>query len=335
MANERHFDPSKIGGPFPLVAALVILTLVVVPSFVTAARIVREPTFAAGLFAVAATLYPVGITAVIWVLLTKHRDKMMGDDHILDLKREALKLAPRADRQLNQAGVTFEALASGRLSRKPAEEDAAPDADALVEVVDKLEAHAGMDAVPKEALLESARSLLAQHRWADAARQLDALVKDEPNDWRIQFSRGVAHANSRAGRHGDVQALRAYNDAIALAPSDIDPNQQARLYIYRAAVKKRLGQYGDALADLALARPLASNAYEVRDLTYNEASVLAMSGRHQEAIEAVRKLIELGGIDLVLAHVRDYFRSLVDYDEFLELIRSPSERPKLERLAGN
>lgn len=335
MTEERHFDPSKIGGPFPLVAALVILTLVVVPSFVTAAGIIKEPTWAAGLFAIAAVLYPLCITGVIWVLLTKHRDKMMDDSSIVELQRQARELAPRADRQLNQAGVTFEALASGELNRKRVDEAATPDADVLVGVVDELEAHGGVGVVPKEALLESARSLLAQHRWADAARQLDAIVKDDPDNWRIQFSRGVAHANSRSGRYGDTQALRAYNDAIALAPSDIEANQLARLYTYRAAVKKRLGQLDDALADLALARPLASNAYEVGDLAYNEACALALAGRHQEAIQAVRKLVELGGIDQVIAHIDDYFRSLVQYSEFLDLIRSPGHHPKLERLAGD
>jgi tetratricopeptide (TPR) repeat protein len=335
MTEERHFDPSKIGGPFPLVAALVTLTLVVVPSFVTAAGVVREPIWAAGLFAVAAVLYPSAIIGVIWFLLTKHRDKMMDDDAIIELQRQARKLATRADRQLNLVGATFEALASGQLDRELINEDDTPDAGVLVDVVDELEAHGGLDLVPKEALLESARSLLAQHRWAEAARQLDALVKDDADNWSIQFSRGVAHANSRSGRQGDTEALRAYNEAIALAPADIEANQRARLYIYRAAVKKRLGLLEDALADLALARPLATEPYEIGDLAYNEACVLAMAGKREEALKAVERLIELGGVDLVMAHLDDYFSSLNQDPEFLRLIRSSGDQTKLVRLAGD
>jgi hypothetical protein len=191
---------------------------------------------------------------------------------------------------------------------------------------------AGLQALPSPVttaseVRESAKVTLAKGelvagRWAIAASLLDEVAKDEGvTDWEHHFSRGVAHANERGGRESDLSALRAYNDALAFAPTDLDKNSRARLLTYRGAIFKRLDRTDEALSDLSLARPLATAPYEITDNLYNLACVHALRGERMEMLAALRDLKGRGGnFRAVQAHVSDYFAHFRHDAEFEALV---------------
>jgi tetratricopeptide (TPR) repeat protein len=164
--------------------------------------------------------------------------------------------------------------------------------------------------VPPEALLTAANGLMAAHRWADSARYFDAYVARNASNWEAQYLRGVAHANIRGGFTSDLSSLRAYNEAIALAPTTTDQNTMARLFAYRGAIAKRLNRLDQAEYDLLLAKTKATANYELADIAYNLACVYAMTNRKQETLVQLRALRNLGKVDLVQAHLDDYFHTL-------------------------
>jgi tetratricopeptide (TPR) repeat protein len=150
-------------------------------------------------------------------------------------------------------------------------------------------------------------------------------------NWEDYFYRGVDLANTRAGSISDLSALRAYNDAIATTPIDLNPNDKARLYNYRAAMFKRLGRLEEALNDLNLGQKWARERHEIEDAKYNRACVLAMMGRKPEAISLIKDLIS--DSDKWRALIRhkagSYFKSLEEEPEFLELTDSLATVEKL------
>jgi len=327
MGNENKIDPAGIVSPTQLLAAMFVLLLVVVPALITGAVTISSPSWAPAMFAVAAVAYVPLVILAVFRLLTRHRLKLLNDESVTDLGVRALELAPRVDDALDEAGFDIEALIAGR-SRKPdsraATETLQKEVDELVAVVNTMRQRDGFEAVPSEALLESAKGLMAQHRWAAAARYFDEYVKRDDSDWQVHFSRGVAHANTRRGVSSNIQAARAYGDAIVLAPNDADLNLLARLFTYRAAMMKRLGRLDEAAADLSLAQARATRHYEIVDLLYNQASVYAMMNRKKESLDAIRELRKLGGVQLVRPRVNEYFQNIREDPEFLRLIEEES-----------
>jgi Flp pilus assembly protein TadD len=156
--------------------------------------------------------------------------------------------------------------------------------------------------------------------WSEAANYLDQYIKMNPADWDAQFSRAVAYANARDGDATDVAALRAYNDAIALRPSDVERNLFARLLTYRAAMLKRLKRLSEAEADLNQAAELATNQYEREDLAYNRACVAAMRNRRNETLNFTKSLLGTRYIGVIRAHLDDYFAHFAHDPEFLALL---------------
>jgi tetratricopeptide (TPR) repeat protein len=170
------------------------------------------------------------------------------------------------------------------------------------------------------AFLRAAHGLMADGAWRDAARFFDRYTAIEPDNWDAQFSRAVAHANSRDGRDSDIAALRAYNDAIVLRPAHTSPNLIARLLSYRAAMLKRLGRLDEAEADLRVAERKADEKHEEDDVRYNLACVLAMKGRREEALEYARRLRGTPYVGSLRAHRERYFNSIANEPDFLDLI---------------
>jgi tetratricopeptide (TPR) repeat protein len=193
----------------------------------------------------------------------------------------------------------------------------------LLETVERLDAAREADqdeSVPAAVLLGAAHGLMADREWAQAARYFDRYVEMEPNNWDAQFSRAVAHANTRAGKGSDLASLRAYNDAIALRPPETKPNLLARLFSYRGAMLKRLGRLTEAEADLRIAEGKATETYERNDVRYNLACVLAMMGRRTESLQLVRSLQGTPFIGAIRANRGRYFKSLADDPEFISLL---------------
>ena len=156
-----------------------------------------------------------------------------------------------------------------------------------------------------------------------AAAQLGN-VANASLEWDDHFSLGVLRANTRGGAEADLLALRAYNDAIALAPSDLDVAMRARLFTYRGAMLKRLKRLKEAEADLNMAISLTNEDAEIIDARYNLAGVYAMQGRRAEMLGMVRQVAKDTRYRLAIEHhLDDFFQAYAQDPEFLEELAQP------------
>ncbi|HEX4094116.1 MAG TPA: hypothetical protein VHZ33_35830 [Trebonia sp.] len=236
---------------------------------------------------------------------------------VADIQRQV----PEVGALLDSGGMSLEAILSGR---KPASEPGMAQAGvrvgALAEDVRLLEAKAGQDRVPPDALLEIGKWYVAQRDWATGARYLDAFVRRADADWETYFMLGVAYANSRGGEQSDRASLRAYDEAMMHWPADPPVGMTARLYSHRSAMKKRLGRRREAKADAEIALKLAETDYDRDDALYNLACVEAMLGNREAALGYVAELSRLGATHRIIGHLDDYFAALRDDPEFLSLL---------------
>lgn len=239
---------------------------------------------------------------------------------------------PEIGALLDSGGVSLDAILSGQiLSSNPSLAQAGVRVGALAEDVRLLEAKAGQDLVPPDALLEIGRWYLAQQDWTTGARYLDAYVQRVEADWETYFILGTAYANSRQGERTDRAALRAYDEAMMRWPSDPPAGMTARLYSHRSAIKKRLGRLREAKADAEIALKLAKEEvsetdYEYIDAIYNLASIEAMLGNHDAALRHVAELSRLSATDRIPGHLNDYFITLRDDPEFRNLVSAGQSR---------
>jgi len=128
-----------------------------------------------------------------------------------------------------------------------------------------------------------------------AATHYDKYTAFRPDDWEVHFLKGVAYANCRMGHKTNIASLRAYGDAIALAPSSVGCDTRARLHTYRGAMLKRLGRLDEALSELELAGKWAQADYEVYDNYYNLACVHAMRKDKENMLKYLRQLLAAPG----------------------------------------
>jgi len=238
-------------------------------------------------------------------------------------QQEAISDSQSLSDAFGASGLDLLAVATGR---KTLDDTADPEAvkrelSSLLDTLRQIDTQPqrAKDPAPAEALLEAARGLMAGHAWVPAAEYLDRYVQLKPDDWDAHFARAVAHANARGGDESNRAALRAYNDAIALAPPDIEPNLLARLLSYRGAMYKRLERLAEAEADLNAAAALATHAYERADIDYNLACVYAMTGRRDEAMKKVHALSSTKFIGAIRANADRYFAALLDDPEFRDI----------------
>jgi len=142
---------------------------------------------------------------------------------------------------------------------------------------------------PKEHL-ELAKAATVAGAWLTAAKHYDKYVRKYPDNWEIHFLRAVAYANIRGDNTTDLASLRAYGDAISLAPKELNQNTQSRLHTYRGAMLKRLKRLDEALSELQLAQKWASESYEVIDNYYNLACVYAMKKDKENMMKCLSQL---------------------------------------------
>lgn len=234
-----------------------------------------------------------------------------------DFAKQVRRDTSYVETALDTSGISFASASEGLPTpNDPVLSKAAAPVERLERAIEVIEAKAGSDAVPSKTLLELGRWYLAQQDWPQAAQTLERYVRLVEADWEVYFTLGVAHANRREGNLSNLAALSAYDKALARLPYGQPNKLTARLFSYRAGIKKRLGFLKEARADAEVASQLAEGRYEQIDATYNLACVEAMLGNSAEALRALKKLQSLGGIDLVRGHEQDYFRSLADYPEF-------------------
>jgi tetratricopeptide (TPR) repeat protein len=151
--------------------------------------------------------------------------------------------------------------------------------------------------------------------------RLTSLASDaDSEDWEDYYIRGVNLANARGDSDVNLAALRAYSNAIALAPSSLPDNVRSRLYAYRAALFKRLNRLEEAQQDLVLAQRWATEEREIYDALYNLACVLAMGNSPREALPVLRRMIQHSSDWAAIARSsRQYFGKLFDDPEFKNL----------------
>lgn len=242
------------------------------------------------------------------------------------LERELNARKQQLDALLSRAGVSLETITSDQTLRSIAADVRTQIASLVSEMRDRLaELSATAPTFPStngDLRLTLAKGEFATGRWDAAAEDLDSYARqDLTENWRAHFARAVAHANAREGDASNLMALRAYNDAIALAPSDLDPNTRARLLGYRGAILKRLRRLDEAEADLLIASRHATGKYEISDIAYNLAGVYAMRSNREKTLAALRSLGQYpASLAAVRSHLRDYFAAYEDDEEFLELI---------------
>ncbi len=324
--TSQQIDPGNIGTPTQLMAGCLALLLVVEPALIIGASTVSEPSWIPGLFAIAAVINVPLVLIFFYMLHTRHRHSLLSDAEYAGMLREVRTAGPRLEKVLREADVNLDEVLAGRVPKSYRNSiEVGKEVESAASAVTQLEQVAGAEVVPPDVLLSLATGFLVEQKWSDAAQYLDAYVAQVDGDWKAHFSRGVAHANSRRGRLSDLAALRAYDDALALAPQDAPPYLIARLYSYRGAIKKRLGRLLEARADVRLAKSMADSHYELLDATYNSACIEVMSGDEAAVLTELRELKELGGLELVLAHLDDYFGSLREHPEFKELVGNLSK----------
>lgn len=244
-----------------------------------------------------------------------------------ELRDQLNRTKAEMDALLKREGFDLNALALGKQLSESAVEVRAT-AQALVdEMKAKLEQLSTVEKASSNRTpdpgweLSLAMGAMAAGSFADAATHFDAYSKDGGDSWQAHFSRGVAHANRRGGRDSDVASLRAYNEAIALAPADIEVNRRARLFSYRGGMLKRLRRLQEAEADARMALSLATGDHEVLDGHYNLACIHAMRGERQQMFEQLASLRHSKRhLGAVAAHVQDYFVRFAEDPELLSLL---------------
>jgi Flp pilus assembly protein TadD len=237
-------------------------------------------------------------------------------------------LTSRFRRSMGEAGLDAQSLARGRTLSDVSESTRAHLErllSELQETIGRLTAEHSVQVAPADAdaLLALAQGLMAEKNWFEAGKEFEKYAMLRPEDWEAAYLRGVSFVNSRNSAETDLSALRAYNDAIAFAPSGIDPNMCARLFAYRGAVFKRLGRLDEAEWDLLFAKARATKEYEVNDIKYNLAGVYAMRGEREKLLALVRELKQSQRhLAAIRTHFDDYFRLYVNDRELLEAIGS-------------
>ncbi len=253
------------------------------------------------------------------VVADLERTEKWSEREKVQLAKENQQLQKDLEKVLAESGMTVEALAMGKTLEGATETIQS----AVRELIIRMES-VGKGAPLTEGPnwhLQLAIGYMSRREWAKAAEHFDKYCGLDPLNSDIQFSRGVAHANTRGGPAANIRALRAYNEAIAFADESLKTNLRARNFAYRGAMLKRLRRLEEARADLDVALKYANRSFEINDITYNLAGVYAMLGNREKMLEMVRLLSgckkELNGIR---HHLNDYFRDFASDEEFLSII---------------
>jgi len=169
-----------------------------------------------------------------------------------------------------------------------------------------------------EELLDSVRIL--QRETGASGTRFNEFSDMETSSWEEYFVRGVSHADERRD-DSNIQALKAYSQAIALMPKTLPQNFRSRLYAYRGAMFKRLGRLQEAEHDLMLARQWATDTYEIEDAAYNMACIMSLTGRLSEALELVEFLVDRNDKWRPFLETHShYFQPLMNDPEFRRLV---------------
>jgi tetratricopeptide (TPR) repeat protein len=279
----------------------------------------HEPGAATG-FAV------LGLASVVFAVFQPHIRNLKAGPSGFELETvrvEELQLASEIRETLGGVGTADLAVSSGAGTLRDHGQkldEVLGSLQTLQQMLDALRDQQGGVGLAPAVELELARGLLAKRRWREAAEMFDNYVDADPDDWEAHFARGAAYANVRGGNTTDLAALRAYNEALALAPREEVDAWLSRFYGYRGAILKRLGRLDEAENDLRLAASKAVSDVDRDDAAYNLAAVYALSRRRDEALAEIASLRGSRFMQAIEAHEHDYFASLADDLEFRRLL---------------
>lgn len=114
-------------------------------------------------------MYAPAALALVYRLVTKHRNSLLNDAAVAKLNAEALRVAPKLDRTFEAAVLDMVGLIADK-----GIEDVAMDLrselkfelNLLLEIIGNLQGKGvSLGSVPAAALLEAGKGLMAQHRW--------------------------------------------------------------------------------------------------------------------------------------------------------------------------
>lgn len=244
-----------------------------------------------------------------------------------ELTQEMDKYKNQLKDSLTDAGINLETLVLGRSVSNLADEIKQTVEKTVLEMQGTFkelrQTGESGELIKPDWYLELGMGFMATGEWGKAAKEFDKYVQREPLNWEVHFSRAVSHANTRGGGETDLLALRAYNEAIALAPEDIDINLKARLFAYRAAILKRLNRLGEAEADLEIASQVATREYEMGDIQYNLACVYALKGdrtKLMSILASMKRNKSYQEFAAIQGHLHDYFAAFANDKEFMNAI---------------
>jgi Flp pilus assembly protein TadD len=253
------------------------------------------------------------------------RTEKWGNREQERLRSELNRLQTDLNAALSKEGLGLEALAVGRDLRDAADVARTQIRSLVDEMQQRLTEFRGQQS-PVEPGQASWSLVLAKGEMASGDASAAAALFDEYSsqtgqDWGVHFLRGVAHANAGKGRDSNVAALRAYNEALALAPENLGENTRARVYTYRGAILKRLKRLSEAEADLTHALLLAKTGGEKNDAFYNLAGVYALQSDRVRMLDCVNRLGSSEQYKAAIrAHLRDYFAMYAKDPELLRAI---------------
>ena len=164
--------------------------------------------------------------------------------------------------------------------------------------------------------LETAKAFSAKGLWEKAAKQYDEYVNLEPGNWEVEFLRGVAHANSRAGIRSYQKAATAYSTSIVYMSEDSSKDMKARAYSYLGAILKRLEQYKEAESTLLLAREFAKAKYEIEDIHYNLACIYSLTNQKEKMLQEISG-IKNPSLKKYLRTKVEYFKNYINDKDFI------------------
>ena len=178
-------------------------------------------------------------------------------------------------------------------------------------------------------LLIRAGLLRRRAEWERALQILDMLARRLPDDREVHFELGYTLRQAKRFE----EALDAFARALAL-----EGGRPVDAFIrYQIAVTLlQCGRYQEAIArfEEELGRD-PGDAYLVRALWYDLACALALSGRHEAAIDALLKAIEKGFRDREHLARNDpdleSLRGLEDFKKVLRALDAAEARDRLER----
>ncbi len=326
---EHKIDPQTVTKPLQLLAAWLVALIVLDTAFLTAAATIKAPDWAPAILVIASVANVPLFLFGMFLLQTKYRPEMQEDSFYSVYLRDQRKLndlGSELESYLNKAGIDLKSLTAGQ-SLKDASIEIQRKIDSLLSemkqtllTIENVKPSSSQELSP-EPILELAKALMAQGQWTEAAKQFDEYIKYRSSEWEVHFSRAVAYSNAREGLASNIASLRSYNEAIALAPSDLGIHLRARLFSYRGAILKRLRRLDEAEADLTVAQKYAFDDYERNDIKYNLAGVYALRGDRSRLLETIKQLRNAPQYLMAIqAHMGDYFADFANDKEFLRAI---------------